>query len=91
MSLFSDFKEWQEKFIALQQEGASLQERIGELEKQNAELRQKLASGDSQGDGFTALKGLYDDGFHICPGSFGQERDEECLFCLNFLLHKEQK
>jgi len=91
MSLLSEFKDWQEKFILLQQEGELLYARIEELEKQNAELRQRLADGEYMGAGFQALTGLYDEGFHICPNDFGQERDDECLFCLNFLLHKGQK
>ena len=38
-----------------------------------------------------ALSGLYDDGFHICPDEFGKRREEDCLFCLNFLHHKGRK
>ena len=92
MSLLSEFKEWQEKLLQLQQEGEALYARIEELERQNAELRQRLAAaGSREGDGFQALTGLYEEGFHICPGSFGQSREDECLFCLNFLLHKGQK
>lgn len=91
MSLLNEFKEWQKKLIELQQEGEMLCAQIEELERQNAELRQNLADKDYEGDGFQALTGLYEDGFHICPGSFGQSRDDECLFCLNFLLHKGQK
>ena len=91
MSLFSEFSEWQEKLAELQREGETFAERIAELERQNAELRQSLAEKDYEGDGFQALTELYEDGFHICPGSFGQSRDDECLFCLNFLLHKGHK
>ena len=90
MSLINDFKEWQEKLNALAQESDALYERIAELERQNTELRQQLAD-NAGGEGFQALKDLYDDGFHICPGSFGQSRDEECLFCLSFLLNKGHK
>lgn len=91
MSLLSEFREWQEKLIALQQEGEKLYTRIEELERQNTELRQRLANGDYTGGGFEALTSLYEDGFHVCPGSFGQSREDECIFCLNFLLHKGKK
>ncbi len=90
MSLLTEFREWQEKLLALQKEGEELYIRIEELERQNAELRQRLADGDYAG-GFDALAGLYEEGFHVCPGSFGQSRDEDCIFCLNFLLHKGKK
>lgn len=90
MSLLSEFREWQEKLLALQTEGEELYTRIEELERQNAELRQRLNDGEI-GSGFEAVTGLYEDGFHVCPGSFGQSRDEDCIFCLNFLLHKGKK
>ena len=77
--------------LLLQQEGERLYKRIEDLEKQNTELRQRLAQGDYAGSGFEALTSLYEDGFHVCPGSFGQSREEECIFCLNFLLHKGKK
>jgi regulator of replication initiation timing len=90
MSLLSEFREWQEKLIALQKEGDILYRRIEELERQNTELRQRLSDGEYLG-GFEALTGLYEEGFHVCPGNFGQGREEDCIFCLNFLLHKGKK
>ena len=59
--------------------------RIEDLERQNAELRRRLAGGSYEGDGFEALAKLYEEGFHICPGNFGQSREEDCLFCLNLV------
>ncbi|NLF80279.1 MAG: DNA replication initiation control protein YabA [Clostridia bacterium] len=91
MTLLAEFKLWQEKLQALQKEGEELMARIEELERQNAELRRRLAEGDYEGDGFEALTKLYEEGFHICPGNFGRGREEDCLFCLNFLLHKGKK
>lgn len=90
MTLLNDFREWQEKLLILQQQGEKLYKQIEELERQNAELRQKIAQGNS-GGGFEALTNLYEDGFHVCPSNFGQNREEECIFCLNFLLHKGRK
>ena len=90
MSLLREFKEWQEKLVALQKEGEELYKRIEALERQNADLRQRLNDGEMNG-GFEALTELYEEGFHICPGNFGQSREDDCLFCLNFLLHKGKK
>lgn len=89
MSLYEDFQEWQEKLNALKQEGEELSRRIEEMEHQNFLLQQRMTGEDYRG--FDALGSLYDDGFHICPANFGQSRDEDCLFCLNFLLHKGKK
>jgi len=38
-----------------------------------------------QGEGYERLGQLYNDGFHVCPSSFGDGRQEECLFCLAFM------
>ena len=91
MTLLNEFKLWQEKLIALQKEGEEIYQRIEQMERQNIELRQKLAIGDYPGGGFEPLTELYEEGFHICPDSFGQSRDEVCLFCLNFLLQIGKK
>ena len=90
MSLLNEFREWQDKLLALQQEGEKLYTQFEELERQNAELRQRLANGDA-GGGFDALNSRYEEGLHVCPESFGQSREDECIFCLKFLLHKGKK
>ena len=69
MTLLNDFKEWQAKLIALQEEGEDIYDRIEQMERQNIELRQKFAIGDYPGGGFEPLTELYEEGFHICPGS----------------------
>ena len=33
---------------------------------------------------------LYEQGFHICNSSFGQIRDEDCIFCLNVIDRTEE-
>ncbi len=91
MSLYQEWLEWQEELNDLLRRGDALTQRVGELERQNASLQQRLVDENYQGNGFDALASLYDDGFHICPGSFGQSREDDCLFCLNFLLHKGKK
>ncbi len=90
MTLYQDVQQWRARLAELLEQGEELAERIDRLEQQNVTLQQKLLQPDP-GNGFEALTGLYDDGFHICPPYFGQEREEDCLFCLNFLLHKGKK
>lgn len=91
MSLYQEMLQWQEELAALLQRGEELSLKVAELERQNASLQKRLAEEEYQGDGFDALASLYDEGFHICPGSFGQSRTEDCLFCLNFLRNKGNK
>lgn len=91
MTLRQDLEEWREKLNNLLDEYDQIYERIGDLEKQNILLQERLVKGEYQTGGFDALRKLYDEGFHICPASFGQQRDDECLFCLTFLLHKGKK
>ena len=89
-ALGKDFIEWQTSVMELERRGEEFARRIADLEKENELLQQRLLENE-QGSGFDALSGLYDDGFHICPDQFGKPREEDCLFCLNFLYHKERK
>lgn len=91
MSLYQEMMQWQEELNDLLRRGDVLVRRVEELERQNTSLQKRLVDEDYQSNGFDALANLYDEGFHICPGSFGQAREEDCLFCLNFLLHKGKK
>lgn len=36
-----------------------------------------------------SLKQLYQDGRHVCPMAFGEERTEGCLFCAAMLVRGE--
>ena len=90
MTLYHDFLEWQTRLNELLEEAEALAARIAELEQQNLSLQQRLLEQEN-GGGFNALSGIYDDGFHICPPYFGQHREDDCLFCLNFLHHKGRK
>ena len=89
-ALSKDFIEWQTSVMELERRGEEFARRIADLEKENALLQQRLLENE-QGSGFDDLSGLYDDGFHICPDQFGKPREEDCLFCLNFLHHKGRK
>ncbi|MCR4962308.1 MAG: DNA replication initiation control protein YabA [Firmicutes bacterium] len=90
MTLKDDLEQWRKKLNAVLDEGDALHERVADLEKENALLQERLMNGDKT-DGFEAVTKIYDEGYHICPANFGRTRDEECLFCLNFLLHKGKK
>ena len=89
-SLGKEFIEWQTNVMELERQGEEFARRIADLEKENELLQQRLLEYE-QGSGFDALSGLYDDGFHICPDQFGKRREEDCLFCLNFMHHKGRK
>ncbi len=90
MTLKDDLEQWRKKLNEVLEEGDVLHERVADLEKENVLLQERLVNGDKS-DGFEAVTKIYDDGYHICPANFGRVRDEECLFCLNFLLHKGKK
>lgn len=61
-----------------------LRTQLGILERKNEQLSHFLQKEDrSQGAG--NLIKLYEQGFHICHGSFGGIREEDCLFCLNVI------
>ena len=91
MSLYKDIVALRDRLAQLLEETEELAAQAAALEKHNTSLQERLAKGDFQQSGFDALKGIYADGYHICPASFGQVRDEDCIFCLDFLLNKGKR
>ncbi len=68
-----------------------LKERVTLLEREKNpqawydEKHDKMDLIKLQGEGYERLGKLYNDGYHVCPSSFGYSRQEECLFCLAFI------
>lgn len=87
MGLYQDLLEWQERLTALAAEGEALLARVAQLEEEHTALMAEKY----QTSGFEALSKLYDEGYHICPANFARQREEDCLFCVNFLLYKGRK
>jgi len=87
MTLYEDIFKWHEQLQTLLTEADELRERVGELERYNAYLQQKLISDEKSG-GFEALKTLYNEGYHICHAHFARPREEDCLFCLSLLCNE---
>ena len=89
MTLNQELKEWQERFVALLEEGHALLKRIEETESRHNVWQESLVTAvQSQDSGLDAIAKLYQDGFHICHARFAQPLDEECLFCISLLQNK---
>ena len=90
MSLYQDLLAWEEKLAALLEEGRELGTRVAQLEQQNRLLQESRVQASYISGGASALRGLYDEGFHVCHAHFAETREEDCLFCLS-LLHQAAK
>ncbi|MEC9491062.1 MAG: initiation control protein YabA [Halanaerobiales bacterium] len=61
-----------------------------ELQRENEELKNLLFEDQADDslhkkEGYSNLIDIYDEGYHVCPLSFGEKRKGDCLFCLNLL------
>jgi len=87
-----------ERLEELQQELKKVREWVLALEEENRQLRKELerrlspsaASPPEEGPGVASsgcasLQRLYEEGFHVCPYSFGQRRQGDCIFCVALL------
>lgn len=82
-----------EQIIELEAEMKGLMERLSDLKMQVYALEEKnehmldKVYRQSEGGGQQQLQELYQEGYHICPENFAQDRDTklDCLYCLSFL------
>lgn len=70
---------------------------IGDLKERVARLEGGVAVGPPQesrppadlirlqGEGYTQLGRLYQEGYHVCPAAYGEPRRDGCLFCIAFM------
>lgn len=65
-------------------EADDLKKQLEMLEKRNEQLRNYLQKEDKSQSAGNLIK-LYEQGFHICHGSYGSIREEDCIFCLNVI------
>lgn len=59
-----------------------------ELKQENEDLKNLLfekSQQENEGDGYSNLMHLYQEGFHICHPSYGEKRSGECLFCIQLV------
>lgn len=62
-----------------------LEARINRLENKETFQEEESLPLPADDLGEKAILNLYNTGYHVCPASYGQKRDGECLFCLQFL------
>ncbi len=94
---------FQEQIEALSIRFHKLKDITYDLYKENEELRleneelkniifkQEEVELPRKREGYSNLIHLYDEGYHVCPLSFGEKRKGDCLFCLNLLENQVEK
>lgn len=84
MKISSQINVLLEKILKFNNEIESLKNQIEILEQKNEQLSAYLKKDEKSKSTDNLIK-LYEQGFHVCHESFGQMRDEDCLFCLNII------
>ena len=84
MKISSQINALLEKVLEFQNEIEVFKSQVEVLEQKNEQLSAYLKKDEKSKSTGNLIK-LYEQGFHICHESFGQMRDEDCLFCLNII------
>ena len=84
MKILSQINVLLEKVLEFQNEIEALKIQVQILEQKNEQLSAYLKKDEKSKSTGNLIK-LYEQGFHICHESFGQMRDEDCIFCLNVI------
>ncbi len=99
----SDLAHFQEEIERLSQQFKDLQSKTYDMYKENKELREEnkelrrlILKYRDRGDDEDFSPGaaeylthLYEEEYHVCPTSFGEKRERDCLFCRE-LLERQQ-
>lgn len=84
MKISDQINEISEKMKELNNDLEELKMNLELLEKRNEQLSNYLQKEEKSRSVGNLIK-LYEQGFHICNSSFGQIRDEDCIFCLDII------
>jgi len=84
-----EIQELSNKFQKLKDITYNLYKENQTLKKENEKLKGLVF--DNKREGHATLVKLYNEGYHVCPLSFGEKRKGDCLFCLKLVNnnHKE--
>ncbi len=78
-----EIQELSNKFQKLKDITYNLYKENKTLQEENEKLKGLVF--DNKKEGHATLIELYNEGYHICPLSFGEKRTGDCLFCLKFV------
>ncbi len=85
MSLYGDITSLEERLQEILKELQALRFQVHTLEEQNTQLRERVALENLTSQSQETLRSLYQEGFHVCPTHFAQQRQGDCMFCLSFM------